>query len=132
MNTFQIVVLTMAVIFLILILTFFGLMLRKGSASSSPSSAFPPQYNTCPDYWTIGDSSNCIIPITVSLNTGNLYSNGNLTTATINTTGFNYDSSNNTNSINFNASGWQGVCSWKSWANQNNIVWDGVSNYNSC
>ena len=130
MTTFQIIVLTIAVIFLILILTFFGLMLRKSSGSTS--SVFPPQYNTCPDYWTIGDSSNCIIPSAVSLNTGNLYSNGTLTNATMNTAGYVYDSSNNTSSINFSASGWQGVCSWQTWANQNNIVWDGVSNYNSC
>lgn len=130
MNTFQIVVLTIAIIFLILVLTFFGLMLRKQKVSSS--NVFPPQSSTCPDFWTIGDSSNCIIPSTVSLNTGNLYNNGVLTTATMNTAGFYHDSSYNTNSINFNASGWQGVCSWKTWANQNNIVWDGVSNYNSC
>jgi hypothetical protein len=34
--------------------------------------------------------------------------------------------------IDFSNNNWQGVCDKKKWANMNNIVWDGVSNYNNC
>jgi len=133
MNTFQIVVVTIAIVFLILILTFFGVMLKNKANSDV---AYPPQVNTCPDYWMV-DGSQCIIPPTSNmLNTGNLYEPGTntLTPKAISTTGFHQDVSNNTvtNSIDFGVAGWNGTCGKKSWSNQNNIVWDGVSNYNSC
>jgi hypothetical protein len=51
------------------------------------------------------------------------------------TTGLNTttkDDKTTTYSIDFSNSEWKGTCGKKKWANENNIDWDGVSNYNSC
>ena len=134
MEVFHIVVLSVAIALLVLVLTVIGIMLSQRTTTLS----YPPTYNTCPDYWAIStDGSKCIIPtFQSSLNIGGLYNvnNGTLNSNVVSTPGFSTDTSNNivTNYINFADSGWQGICSQKVWANQNNIVWDGVSNYNSC
>ena len=133
MNTFQIIVLVIATVLLILILTFFGVMLKYNKAGKS--TAFPPNYGTCPDFWNLAsDGSSCIIPGPTSLNTGDLYTpgTGSLTMSAQGTTGYIFDNSSNKAMINFNNSGWTGVCAWQTWANNNGVVWDGVSNYNSC
>jgi len=136
---FHVIVLTVAIVTLILVLTVVGLLMANKSKSSL---VYPPEYNTCPDYWTIvpvpdgSGQTQCIIPTNQSsLNIGSLYnSSGNLTASVLNTPGYTSDVSNNytTNYLNFNAAGWKGVCSMKTWANNNGIVWDGVANYNSC
>jgi hypothetical protein len=50
------------------------------------------------------------------------------------TPGYSYDMSGGivTQYIDFNNNEWSGLCDKKTWANTNNIVWDGVSNYNNC
>ena len=50
------------------------------------------------------------------------------------TPGYSYDISDNVISqfIDFSDPKWKGICDKKKWANENGIVWDGVSNYNSC
>lgn len=132
MEMFHIIVLAVAVVLLILVLTLVGVMLNNTSANLS----YPPAYNTCPDYWTVStDGSSCIIPTySSSLNIGGLYNSntGALNASVQSTPGYNFDSSNNIYSINFTANGWKGLCSQNAWANMNGIVWDGVSNYNSC
>ena len=136
MDTFHIIVLSVAVALLVLVLTVIGIMLTNRKTNL----AYPPAYGTCPDYWAIGtDVSGCIIPsFQSSLNIGGLYnsSSGSLNSSVMATPGYGSktDPVTNmvTNYINFADSGWTGVCNQKTWANQNNIVWDGVSNYNSC
>lgn len=136
MDLFYIIVLSIAVVFLIVFLTTFGLLMK----STEQTTAYPPTYSTCPDYWEIAqDGSKCIIPSNQSsLNVGSIYTSPNtLNPAVINTTttpGYSYDISNNkvTNYIDFTNLGWKGICSKKTWAINNGIVWDGVSNYNSC
>ena len=136
MEWFHVIVLTVALVMLILLLTFIGLLMTHQKTSLS----YPPTYNTCPDYWTITtDGSGCLIPSYKSnLNIGLLYSGpGSLNSSVSTTPGFTstVDSKSNSviNKINFNDSKWQGsVCNQKKWAANNNIVWDGVSNYNSC
>ena len=48
--------------------------------------------------------------------------------------GYSYDVSGGivTQYIDFSNNAWSGVCDKKTWANTNNIVWDGISNYNNC
>lgn len=136
MELFYIIVLSTAVVFLVGILTVFGLLMRF----SNQTKAYPPTYSTCPDYWEIAqDGSKCLIPTyKSSLNIGSIYSSpNNLNPAVINKTttpGFSYETINNkiTNFVDFTNNGWKGICSKKKWANDNGIVWDGVSNYNSC
>lgn len=128
---FHVIVLTVAVVILALVLIVIGIIMTKKS-SNLP---YPPTFNTCPDYWTVTDGSSCIIPTAASsLNIGSLYNmnTGVVVPGVTNTPGYVYDQSNNQMTINFSNSGWQGMCSMKTWANQYGVVWDGVSNYNSC
>jgi hypothetical protein len=138
METFHLIVLSVAVVILILVLTFIGISM---SASNS-SAVYPPIMNTCPDYWDLaGDGKSCIIPSTKSsLNVGGIYDkntmqlNPNISDKT-KTPGFasTKDANNNIiNSIDFTDSNWKGTCDKSRWANSNQIMWDGVSNYNTC
>jgi len=129
METFYIIVISVAIICLILTLTVIGIIL----SSQKTDVVFPPTKNTCPDYWTSEDNGgdttqNLCIPS--SLNVGNYGSAENLTG---NLNGYLEGSA-----VNFGDADWAtnyqttSECALKSWANKNNISWDGVSNYNGC
>ncbi len=130
MDSFQKIVLAIATVILILILTIIGVMLTKYKNKV----VYPPVANTCPDYWKISaDGLSCSIPSSSAVNVGNIYkSDGSLAISSTDTYG--YDSTNNT--INFTDGGWSSsksaVCAQKDWAGTYNLIWDGVSNYNSC
>ena len=141
MDTFRIIVLSIATIVLILLLVFVGILLGQGKQNM----AFPPNYAECPDYWIYDDKDGqqiCIIPqySDTAINIGSMYgdnpsSNPNLTSSVINAPGFSSIQNEDNiiiNSIDFNNSGWTGICDIKSWCNENGIIWDGVSNYNNC
>ena len=139
MEKFHIIVLSIATVALILILIFVGILLSKGNTNE----AYPPSYGICPDYWEVDtdettNTSKCIIPNiqTTKLNIGNMYDESTMTLkdAITYTPGYSYDISNNvvTQYIDFSDSKWTGVCDKKTWTNENGIVWDGISNYNSC
>jgi len=125
MDIFYVIVPSIAIIILILILTYIGIqMVNKKSASGK--NEFPPQYATCPDYWQLNNEGKCVMPTTGSRNsvTGTLSAS--------NTPGYN----STEGIIDFNNSGWSAtgssICKQKMWANSNNVTWDGVSNYNAC
>ena len=131
MDIFYIIVSSVAIIILILILTYIGINMTyyKGKV------AYPPHSASCPDTWTVAsDSSSCLIPAANSVNAGKLYdSDGKLIANNKTTYGLNIT----TNSINFTDAGWtagglSAQCSQKAWANQMGIMWDGISNYNKC
>jgi hypothetical protein len=128
MDTFQIIVLTIAALVLIIILTAIGLGLRN----LKNKVVYPPIANQCPDYWTVAtDNVSCSIPLAGGTNAGNIYINGSVSfTSTVP----GYDSM--TNTINFTDPGWiannSSTCNKQTWANQYQVVWDGISNYNSC
>ena len=139
MENFHIIVLSIATVALILILIFVGILLSKGDTNA----AYPPSYGICPDYWEVDtnvktNTSKCIIPNiqTTKLNIGNMYDESTMTLKDeiTYTPGYSYDISNNvvTQYIDFSDSKWKGECDKKTWANENGIVWDGISNYNSC
>lgn len=133
METFYIIVLTVAGIFLILILTFVGILFT----AKNNSTIYPPIQNKCPDYWTDAAEKGCTIS---DLNIGTLKDGSSYKmTSTSGTTGVytpGYDSANTT--VNFADTKWESGflktnrCALKQWANANKIVWDGVSNYNGC
>jgi hypothetical protein len=140
MDTFRIIVLSIAAIVLILLLVFIGILLSKGKTDV----AWPPTNNTCPDYWLVTeDGSGCKIPGNLganSLNVGTMY--GNLPSdlpghgQPLSTTFINY---NNPKAYVEDPSGdlidlqkFSGVCQQQCWSKQFNVVWDGVSNYNNC
>jgi hypothetical protein len=133
MDKFYIIVLTVATVLLILILTYVGITLNTKKTTTQ---LFPPTSATCPDYWKVSptDSSLCVVPAVGYKNTGDIYDNiGSVTLKGSST--FGYDSTNKT--INFADKKWDStglttMCAKKKWASNHGIVWDGVSNNNSC
>jgi hypothetical protein len=129
MEPFYYIVVGIAVVFMILILIFIGLMMK----TQNQNTVYPPVVNTCPDNWSIAqDGSSCTIPIdTKPSNMGSLITNANVKTslakyATV---------SNNTFSTHdplWSSNGVTAICGQKQWAVNNQISWDGISNYNSC
>ena len=119
METFYIIVLSIAVVLLILILTFVGIMMKTQDSST----VFPPTVNTCPDFWTVSDGS-CNI-ITIGKNA-----------LASNPTDPNVAPYPKSGKIDPNDPLWSkngsAICNQKKWANNASISWDGVSNYNGC
>jgi hypothetical protein len=121
--SFYIIVLIIAIIILILALTSVGLLIGRLNSSKT----FPPSASDCPDYWVVNESNgSCTIP------TGdpavNAPADGYSTTDTYGLV---------SGGIKFTDAGWknQGIselCAKKKWANKYNVLWSGVSNYNSC
>lgn len=141
MDWFRIIVLTVAIIVLIILLILIGLLLNKGNTNQ----AWPPSYNTCPNYWMISeDGSNCMIPANLganSLNTGKIYGNlpANLPSegSALTTRFVKYNNpmayvADPTGGDYIALDKFKGVCEKKCWSNKFDIVWDGVSNYNNC
>lgn len=142
MEPFYLIVLGIAVIIFILVLTFIGLLMQTGKTNM----VYPPISNTCPDYWNI-DGSNCVIPPGAA--TGGSGTNVGDYDGTGNTGRFTKMSdvkmpiSKSSGTVNgttvfspsdpaWTSGGLTALCAQNKWANQNNIIWDGVSNYNSC
>ena len=140
MQTFHIIVLSIAVIVLIILLTFIGIIMGRQN-STAP---FPPNISTCPDFWQVStDGNKCIIPNNNSINTGKLYNGALINPDVFDTSkfpGFSQSTDDKNRpiySINFNDLGWsgtglQGICSKRNWSKNYNIQWDGVSNYTNC
>ena len=132
---FYITVLLIAILLLILILTYIGIIINNQGSDSQ----FPPLANTCPDYW-VTDSSFCYVPKTNEKNTGIIYDEKKkIKLNKKNTFGYNElkSGSNIIPRIDFNAMDWTStgtstICAKKQWANNYGIIWDGVSNFNKC
>jgi len=119
MNSFQVIVLSIAVVVLVLVLTFIGVVMSK----QNNSQVYPPVMNDCPDYWEVRpDGSGCNIPNQGKVNSGPA-------SFTADTKALLTDK-NDVKYINFKDNAWSQVCTKKCWAANNNIFWDGVSNYN--
>jgi hypothetical protein len=120
MNAFNTIVLTIAVIFLILILTAVGIIMLY---TNNNSLVYPPTSSTCPDYWAY-TGGKCLSKGT------------NDSTVAVSDNGPVIGDSNNwtldpTHS-SFTKNGISKTCGQKRWAVTNGVVWDGVSNYNKC
>jgi hypothetical protein len=124
MDSFYMIVLSIALVFLIIALSFFGIMMSK----SNSTVVFPPTKNTCPDYWTT----------TQSADGTKTYCKPN----GINTGELGMDSAPGrdaqTGAIDFSDAGWSSkynktnICALNTWTNKNKVSWDGVSNFNGC
>ena len=145
MEFFYMIVLAIAVLFLIIMLTYIGILMRY----TDTKVAFPPIENDCPDYWVLAsDGKSCTIPTNDQKNAGTLYtsdddiadSKADIDITTNDTDSFptktpGYDSGNNR--IDFTNDDWssQGMtstCAKKFWANNWKITWDGITNTNTC
>jgi hypothetical protein len=120
--SFYTIVVIIAIIILIIALTTVGLLLGRLNTSKK---TFPPSASDCPDYW-VNSNGSCAVPNASGINAP--------------TTGYDTDSGTygfSSGSIKFTDAGWknQGIselCAKKKWANKYNVLWSGVSNYNSC
>jgi hypothetical protein len=142
MELFYIIVTVIAIVFLILILTVIGILMRY----QNKSTVFPPVANDCPDFWTIAENgTKCKIPTSTQKNVGSLYDSNNSIKIKYETSsafpmytpGTNGTLNISPNIIDFKNETWssQGktaVCAQKQWADNWGITWDGVTNYNSC
>lgn len=126
MDVFYTVVLAIATAILILILTYIGIQISNKNTSTA---VFPPVANSCPDFWSLAsDNVSCAVPTTGKNKPSSTLNASNVTA------GY---SATPTAQINFTDPGWtaagsSATCSKKTWANKNNIMWDGVTNYNKC
>ena len=97
-------------------MTYIGISLYRNRKTAN----FPSNYANCPDYWQQDSDGNCIIPPASSKNTSLTYK-------------FSTDSmfvqNASANTINFNTGT---LCDKQKWANENSIIWDGVSSYSKC
>jgi hypothetical protein len=122
MDNFYTIVLVVAILILIIVLTYVGILMSYGEGTQS----YPGTSTTCPDYWKISEDGTCMIPKdNTERNTGVIYKDGLLELDSTNTQGLDSDKK----TIDFSG---QSVCNKQDWANQNSIIWDGVSNYNDC
>ena len=117
MDSFYKFVLFFVLIFFIIVLGFFIMLYLLNPPTPG---LYPPNMSSCPDYWKLDISGNCIIPGNVNL--------GNNPSNLKNTIGYN----SNKNTIDFKTPYWANPCDKKHWANMNNVQWEGISNYNGC
>ena len=142
MESFYWIVLVVAIIALIGALTYVGVLMTYYTKKDA---TYPPVASSCPDFWTVSDSNpaKCNIPAGDAAgikNTGSIYDttgSGSTLAYTLKLTSANTPGLDTaSNSIDFSAADWGAgsgaICKKNSWANQNGLVWDGVSNYNSC
>ena len=128
MDSFYMVVLSIALVFLIIALSFFGIMMSK----SNTTVVFPPTKNTCPDYWTTSQSADGTNTYCTpgSVNRGDLGTLGSDNRPPGLVAG--------TDKIDFSHAKWSSVynktniCALNTWTNKHKISWDGVSNFNGC
>lgn len=130
MEWFYLTVLAVAILLLIIMLTFIGTRIKKNEKSAdSNNNVFPPVQNTCPDLWKAtqeGDIIKCEIPSTDNI--GNLKNSDGIITDL--TAGEINGINTNKDAIDF--SSYETECDKKIWADKYNIKWDGISNYNQC
>lgn len=124
MELFHFIVISVAVVILIVLLAYIGIIM----SSNQSSGVYPPISNSCPDKWEVNADGNCKI----SQKGSNLGSYSASIADATNTPGL----ISGTHLINPNDPAWAAgkgtLCTKKDWANSYNIQWDGVTNYNSC
>ena len=108
MDSYYLTVGVIAIVILISILTYLGIKM----SSMSSEVPWPPATGDCPDYWNFDTSGNNCVASTKNI--------GSLSKG--------YSFSPTTISYN----GMTSNCSLKKWANENSVIWDGISNYNQC
>lgn len=125
MDVFYIIVSVVAIVLLIVFLTYIGIVM-KYSKNATGTNVFPPQASDCPDYWEVFNNK-CKIPKAGTRNYGSM--NGSAINGTPG-----YSPSEGT--IDFKDAAWSSsgtaICNKKKFANKFGLVWDGVSNYNGC
>jgi hypothetical protein len=140
MEWFYFITIAIAIILLIVVLTFIGTRMVGNKKGGNTDAAYPPITNTCPDLWESHMDENkkiwCKVPEYGTSNIGSLRQSSSADIVQNDT----YPKIENGDKDSSGArSDWADmqdsdipICSKKGWANMNNIAWDGVSNYNQC
>ena len=131
MDAFYLIISTISILFLILILSFFGMLMR----THNKGAPFPPNASTCPDYWNVNEDGTCSATIKSEknnvktyFNIGSLYMPFTKQDSAPYATGTTFDPQD----IKWSSTGKSVLCAQRDWANQNGIEWSGISNYNNC
>ena len=140
MEWFYFITIAIAIILLIVVLTFIGSRMVGNKKGGNTDAVYPPITNTCPDLWeSYTDDDNkiwCKVPAFGTSNIGSMRASADASIVQS-------DNYPKIEKEDKNSSGtptdWANmldseipICSKKGWANMNNIAWDGVSNYNQC
>ena len=133
MNFFMKVAL-IGLFFLIIFIVFMVILLFFSRVDEN--TLFPAQVNQCPDFWKSDSSGNCFFPETRSFNDDTKFINTGILSSLENNTDVAPFSKNGT-SFNVSDARWMtggksAICSQRDWAIKNQIMWDGISNYNQC
>ncbi len=141
-----------AIFILVIVLIAFGVMLNKIYKQDT----YPPMQNSCPDYWNMDGSGNCVLPP----NTSNTKNRGGSNITFDASDNSKFDATTTANGQNewytiLKANGdttgtkltlndkdkWAEIpaykgmsmrCAQRKWANKTGLVWDGVTNYTGC
>ena len=120
MDSFFIVVLSIASIILIISLATIGVAMQKGARGGT----FPPVASGCPDGWTTTSSDrNAANEIQYVCAGPSSFTQASAVD------GLTWTDTGKTLAYNDSTTS---ICDRRKWATKNNIQWDGVSNYNSC
>ena len=100
---------------------------------------YPKTHGPCPDKWTVNEDGSCVLPYVVDNNNDTVLGDNTDTNAVAFTDAkeanigtFTNDSNQDPNNRSLIFEPAFTRCDKKYWANQYNIQWDGVSNYNNC
>lgn len=143
MDSFYWTVLVIAIIALIGALTYVGVLMTY---YTNQDTTYPPVASSCPDFWAVSPANQnvCVIPSGDAAgikNVGTIYTattdaTSDVTTYALQLTTDNTPGFDGSTGIDFSDAQWGvgngALCKKSSWANQNGLTWDGVSNYNSC
>jgi len=140
MDVFYTVVVIIAVIIMILALTYIGILISQKTIGANIV-GYPPIATTCPDNWeameTSAGNTVCKIPTTEMKNVGALYDTNDVLDTGITGDTSGYGTEGDVKYIDFNDPLWSSTseittCAKKTWADTYNIQWDGVTNYTLC
>lgn len=131
-DSFYLIILSVATFILILVLGFMGWMLSH----QKDEIIFPQVTISCPDFWTLTEDNVCMQPESGKFNRG---SDDSLTkyraigsATNVDVPGINKDETG----FNSSDAGWgtgkSATCNKRKWANDNGIIWDSVTNVNFC
>jgi hypothetical protein len=132
MDNFYLVVITIAVLLLIVILTYLGIIMNSQKNTSMEFPTTEPQ--SCPDYWESAKNDDkktvCVVP-TNDVNIGDLLDTSEEGKTNLEDT-IGYNEKDNINTIDFNDDTEWSNCNKKQWALKNKIYWNGVAEYSKC
>lgn len=123
MLSFYTIVIIIAIVILVIALTIVGVTLTN-KKNTIP---FPDYQNICPDFWKLESDGNTCTPPSSNLNTPP----PNKAAVAVKHDGV-ASVTNVISSIDVSDDKWTSVCDKSSWAKKSNILWDGVTNNNTC